>query len=628
MEHTEISFIPLLIVIALAFLVPLLLSRIKKIGIPIVVGEIVAGIIVGQSGFDLVQQGTVLQILSELGFAYLMFLSGLEINFAAVGNGDKIGRNSSTLGRLVKNPLIVGSVMFVLTMIGSAGAGFLMWNQNLVNDPWIMALILSTTSLGVVVPVLKEQKLTHERYGQAILMASLIADFASILLISIYVLLRSQGLTWEILLVLILFVVFVAVYRMAALFRDNLPAERLMEELSSATAQIKLRGSFVLALVFIALAQSLGIEIILGAFLAGVIVSMLSKGAEGTMLQQKLDAIGYGFFIPIFFIMVGVGFDLPALINSSSALLLVPLIIGLAYLVKTVPALLYRLEYSWRQTLAAAVLLSARLSLIIAAAAIGVNLGLISEAVNSAIILVAVITCTLSPVIFNQIIPKTDQARECILIVGSRTSAGLLARRLSDHHREAILISNKTQPEQSVLVTGDPSPWSQQSLLAELRQAQIDQARTVVAMEQNDEDNLRICRIARQFGVENIVAWVQDPAQNDRFRRLGARVMNPAYSNVLILSSMVLNPDVFSITPDVDEAQEVREIKLQNRYFINRRLTDLNLPDDVTVLMIERGGSILVPDQETSLQANDTITLVGIDNGVDEVARLFARDGR
>jgi Trk K+ transport system NAD-binding subunit len=104
--------------------------------------------------------------------------------------------------------------------------------------------------------------------------------------------------------------------------------------------------------------------------------------------------------------------------------------------------------------------------------------------------------------------------------------------------------------------------------------------------------------------------------------------MNPAYSNVLILASMVLNPDVYSITPDVDETQEVREIKLQNRYFINRRLTDLNLPDEVTVLMIERGGNSLVPDQETSLQANDTITLVGIGNGVDEVARLFARDGR
>jgi trk system potassium uptake protein TrkA len=151
----------------------------------------------------------------------------------------------------------------------------------------------------------------------------------------------------------------------------------------------------------------------------------------------------------------------------------------------------------------------------------------------------------------------------------------------------------------------------------------------VVAVEEKDEDNLRICRIARHtFGVENVIAWVQDPTQNDRFRRLRSRVVNPAYSTVLILESMVVNPDIYSIAPDMDEAQEVRDVKLQNPHLVDRRLHHLMLPGDTAVLMIERGGDALVPDQETRLRANDTLTLVGTEAEVDEVVRYLARNGQ
>jgi trk system potassium uptake protein TrkA len=627
-EHTEISFIPLLVVIALAFLVPLLLSHLKGLTIPIVVGEIIAGIIVGQSGLNLVQEGPVLRILSILGFAYLMFLSGLEIDFSDILRGER-NKDTSKRWPWLHNPFVVGGVLYMLTLLGSAVAAFFLRNRGLVDDSWIMALILSTTSLGVVVPVLKERGLTSNRYGQTILIAALIADFASILLISIYVLLHGQGLTAEILLVLVLFVAFVAVHRLAILFQRHLPTERIFEELSSATSQIRLRGSFALALIFIALAESLGIENILGAFLAGVIISLLSSKGEGSILQEKLDAIGYGFFIPIFFIMVGVDFDLPALLSSRSALFLVPLLIGIAYLVKSVPALIYRLEYSWRETLAASVLLSSRLSLIIAASAIGLELGIISDAVNSAVILVAVITCILSPILFNRLLPDQGQVRDRVIVVGSRQSAELLRRRLGEHNLDAVLISGNSDQTQRVLVTGDSSPWSQQTLLDELRQAEIERAQAVVAIAENDEDNLRICRIARcTYGVENVIAWVQDPSQNERFRRLRVRVVNPAYSTVLIIEGMVLNPDVFSLTADMDKGQEVRETKLQNLHLVSRRLDDLMLPGDVIVLMIERGGDILIPDRETILRANDTVTLVGADTDVDDAARLFARNGR
>ncbi len=626
--HEDISFIPLLVVIGLAFLAPLLLSRIKSLIIPAVVGEIIAGMIVGQSGLKLVHDNFLLEVLSVLGFAYLMFLSGLEIDFSDVSGG-RVQTDTSGLKRLIINPFVSGGVLFALTLVGSAVAAFFLRGRELIGDPWMMALIFSTTSLGVVVPVLKERGLTRNRYGQSILVSSLIADFASILLISVYVLLLSQGLTLNVLLILILFLAFVVVYRLAHHLQRHLPVEGIFEELSSATSQIKLRGSFALALVFIALAESLGIENILGAFLAGTIVSLLSEG-DGSVLREKLDAVGYGFFIPIFFIMVGVDFDLPALLGSRSALLLVPVLIGIAYAVKLVPALLYRSEYCWRETLAAGVLLSSRLSLIIAAAAIGLQLGAISEAVNSAIILVAIITCTLSPILFNRLVPEQVVERDRVLVIGSRKSAALLTRRLREHDLDAILICGDSDQHRQVLALGIPAVCRpRQSLPNALREADVDRAKAVVAMEERDDENLRICRMARGlYGVENIVSWVRDPAQNERFRRLGVRVVNPAYSTVLIMESMVLSPDAFSLTTGVDEAREVREVKLQNRDLVGQRLSDLVLPGDVIVLMIERRGDILVPDRETALRANDTVTLVGTGSDVDNAARLIARNGR
>jgi len=625
-EHSEISFIPLLVVIVLAFVVPLLISRIRVVAIPVVVGEIIAGIIVGQSGLGLVEETAGLRLLSELGFAFLMFLSGLEIDFSNVLGSEGRGGDTDKVKRALSNPFLVGHVLFGLTLAGSALAAFFLAGRGLVNDAWIMALILSTTSLGVVVPVLKERGLTGERYGQYILVAALVADFASILLISIYVLLRSQGLTGEILLVLVLFAAFVATYRLATLSREHLPAERIFEELSTATSQIKTRGALALALVFIALAEGLGIEIILGAFLAGVIVSLLSDG-ESTALQEKLEAIGYGFFIPIFFIMVGVRFDLPALLGSRSALLLVPLMIGIAYSVKFIPSLLFRFRYPWRETLAAGALLSSRLSLIIAASAIGLELGLISDAINSAVILVAIITVTVSPLLFNWLMPER-KPRERVVVIGARSNAGPLARRLRDHDLDVVLVCGDAEQSQQMQDVDIPIICSQPTLAEALRQAEIGRARAVVAMEEKDDANLRICRMARQiYGVENVVAWVQDPAQNGKFRKLGVRLVNPAYSTMLMMVSMVLSPGVYSITPDVDETQEVREVKLQNSGLVGQRLADLELSGNVMVLMIERGGDVLTPDRETRLRANDTITLVGTGSEVNEAARLFARNG-
>jgi Kef-type K+ transport system membrane component KefB len=260
------------------------------------------------------------------------------------------------------------------------------------------------------VPTLKERGLTATRLGQTILAAAVAADFATMLLLSVFASIARQGLSAQVLLVLLLFVAFFVVSRIGLRLRDRRGVRRLLDELGHATAQIQVRGAFLLVLAFIALAQGLGAEVILGAFLAGASIALLA-GRGGEELRRKLDAIGYGFLIPIFFITAGVGFDLPALLASGRSLVLVPGLVLAAFVVKLVPALVFRSQHDWRLTLAAGTLMSARLSLIVAAAAVGVRLGLISDALNAAIILVALVTSIVAPILFSLLMPDPAGAR-------------------------------------------------------------------------------------------------------------------------------------------------------------------------------------------------------------------------
>jgi Trk K+ transport system NAD-binding subunit len=146
----------------------------------------------------------------------------------------------------------------------------------------------------------------------------------------------------------------------------------------------------------------------------------------------------------------------------------------------------------------------------------------------------------------------------------------------------------------------------------------------VVVLEERDEDSLLVCRMARQlFGVDNLIAWVQDPQNKEDFRRLGARVVNPALSTTLFIESMILNPDTYALAGDIDEI-EIRQIKLRSNRVIGSRLSDLELPNGVTVMSIERGGDILVPDNGTRLRQNDTLNLAGSSEYLKESMHIFS----
>lgn len=394
MEH---RFVPLLLVVSLVFLVPIFLVRFRRV--PVVVGEILAGIVVGPSVLGWVYgDEPTLELLAEIGFAFLMFLSGLEIDFSLVfaASPDEKKREGAS-------PLWLAVISFLLTIFLAIFFSFGMSSFHLIQDPWMMILILSTTSLGIVVPVLKERNLLAGRFGQTLLLSALLADFLTMFLITLYVGICSTGLSLEILLIGALFIPLLLFYRFGMRSLEYPAVRRLFKELSGATAQIKVRGAFAVMMASVVMAELVGAELILGAFLGGVLVSLLIETGDD-VLRHKLDAIGFGFFIPLFF--VGIQFDLNAFLQNRSSWLLLPVLLVASFAIKSVSALAFRVSFSWRETIASGFLLSARLSLIIAASAIGLRMGIISEATNAAIILVAALTATISPFLFNMLLVK------------------------------------------------------------------------------------------------------------------------------------------------------------------------------------------------------------------------------
>jgi Trk K+ transport system NAD-binding subunit len=362
---------------------------------------------------------------------------------------------------------------------------------------------------------------------------------------------------------------------------------------------------------FIVLAEWLGTEIILGAFLAGAIISVLAE-REGSHLHLKMEAIGFGFFVPIFFIMVGVRFDLPALLSAPRALLLVPLLLVVAYAIKFLAALLYRFNFSWRETLAAGALLSSRLSLIIAAAAIALELGIIDQAINSGIVLVAIVTCTLSPVLFNRLLPPREApARRGIILAGLGELSILLARRLRQSDEPVILVGQDPDRLRDVrrrnlpVIEGSPADPSV------LEQAGAAAAEALVALTLRDDVNLAACRLAgERFGVPQRVAIVADPALAATVDQ-GIRVVQPQLATALALEGALHFPAAFDMLANHTDGVEVREGVLDNPALDGRPLRRVELPGDVLMLGLRRGGDVLVPHGETVLRQGDVLMLVG-----------------
>lgn len=610
MEETR-SFIPLLVVLLIALIVPLVLTRFKRLRLPVVVGEILAGILIGRSGFGWVQQhDPVLDLLAEFGFAFLFFLAGTEIDFSSLARSFRGVRQNPT-----RSPIVLALLSFALTLALAFGLGAAMQTLGVTTNAWMVGLIFAPSALGIIVAVLKETGNIRGEFGQTILIAALVADFGTLLLFTVSVAILSHGLTFDILLLGLLFVAFFIVYRFGNLFFNRIPGvRRTMEALSSSTTQIKMRAALSMLLIFVVLAEILEAEIVLGAFLAGVIIALLMQPEDREMLHQ-IEAIGFGFFIPIFFIQIGLDFEFAALLegarlpgtNLPLAVLYVPLFLVAAFALKIIPAFLFRGLLTTRQWLTLGILLSARLSLIVAEANIELRLGIIDPAVNAAVILTAMLLATLAPLLFTRFAPLVSvPPRPPIVVAGAGELGLLVAEQLRGHQEQIIILDDDEQRLQRARARGlhVHSITHAESILA--------QTQILVSTYNDFAQNYAICNLARtRYGIEQVVTQVADSKDIAAFRKLGVLTMNTALDRAALLALLARNPAVYELLTRTDDDKTVAEVVVYNPACIDRPLRKLTWQGDVLLTAVRRNGDLIIPHGNTQLAYGDHVTLIG-----------------
>ena len=380
----EIHFTDLLIVVVVAFVAPLVLGFFPRLRLPAIVLEIVLGIVIGPSGLGWVQVDLPIQILALIGLAFLLFLAGLEID----------------VERLRGRVLRLTALAFVISFAIGIVVGLVLHAGGFIKSPLFIAIVLVSTSLGVIVPVLKDSGNISSDFGQLVIAAASIADFGAIILLSLFF--SAKGST-DIAGKLILLAIFGALVVVIGVVIAGLERFRgisgVLQRLQDTTAQIRVRGAFVLLIGFVALAENVGLEVILGAFAAGALLSLIDRDRQMTHpeFRVKLEAAGFGIFIPVFFVTTGLHFNLDALFASAGTVAHIPLFLLALLLVRGLPALVYGRLLGRQKAIVAGILQATSLPFIVAAAQIGMDIGVVSEANGAALIAAGLLSVIIFP---------------------------------------------------------------------------------------------------------------------------------------------------------------------------------------------------------------------------------------
>jgi Kef-type K+ transport system membrane component KefB len=383
---------PILLIGLGAFALPLVAGRLK---LPAVVLELVFGLLIGPV-FLIVETGSTdaefIELLAELGLLLLMFLAGFEIDF-------------ERLERQGAGPLITGGGLFAAFLF-AAWFGFGLLGPESTNQRVFLTLLTSAASLGIVIPALRTTGRSGTRQGQLTIVTAIIAEFGSATAIVFFGVVVASGGGWRLLSVPALFIAMAAVlavlHRVAWWYPERF--ERLFAQ--DDPDEMGIRASLALLFIFVGLSLALGVEPILGAFLAGALFAYVFRNIEE--LETRLAGFSYGFFIPVFFINVGIGFPLsqlsePGVLGRALGL------IAIAIAIKLGPALLLAVRgLSIRESLGAGVLLAGQLSVIIALAEFGVELGVLDEGLEAGAILLVGVTAILSPILFRWVSPPLE----------------------------------------------------------------------------------------------------------------------------------------------------------------------------------------------------------------------------
>lgn len=399
----------LFLVVLLALVIPIFMARFQISNVPTVVAEIIVGIIMGSSGLNVITATHDLTFLSNLGVILLMFLSGMEIDFDLLTRKNN-PKGKSQIGKSV-DPLKTAITAFVSLVVTAFVLAYVLKLTGLFSEIMLAAIILMTIALGVVIATLKEKDILGRPIGQTILLTAVLGEVIPLLLLTIYASVNG-GNAEQLWLIILLFVAAIFLLR-----RFKQPYLWFVK-ITKATTQLDIRLAFFLIFALVTVAESVGAENILGAFLAGMVMKLLEP-SEAT--KDKLTSIGYGFFIPIFFIMTGVGLNLKSLFAHPNSLMLLPILVIFLFIAKLPVVLVYMKYFQKKNAFAGGFLTATTITIVLPTLQVARKLHAITSTQSDAFILAAVIVCILSPIVFNKnfVLTKEDKIKKRVSIIGA-----------------------------------------------------------------------------------------------------------------------------------------------------------------------------------------------------------------
>ncbi len=591
--------------------------RIKRI--PSVIVEILLGYFAGKYLLHNANPESlkILEFLGLTGFIFLMFLSGLEIDMDQVIYS--FPRRKANNRNLTKNPLVLAIVYFCITIIlAYAGTSLLSYVADIQNN-WYFALIMGTTSVGIILPVLKNNGEASGSYGQMLIMSAAVADILSIILFTFTAYILKNGFRIEITYLLFLFLFFYLLYRVGNRLRNVKLLKKISFQLSHAASQLNIRGTILLLLIFIVISQYISPEVILlGAFLSGILLSLfLHKGRS--LLIVKLDGLGYGFFIPIFFIMVGVKFDPSSLMEFEFNL--IPFLVILFFLlfaIKIIPSFLLLKRFGFRKTISAGFLLSSRLSLIIAASAIGLELGVVTPGINASFVIMAVATCFLGPLLYNAIQLRGKYPTGTTIIIGGSSKGVLLARRLNIHNKSSVIVENDENRFKDISSKGLNALFSDGLDPGTYKTIEMANSSFVVVDTGSEELNIQICEMLRKdFNHEKIISMANSSKIEEQLKRLDVETVDVRRVMATTIETLIVRPTTYHALIETFENFMIDEITITNPDMDGRQVKEIAFHKDAILIMAKSDTNLFIPHGETYLRTGYVLYIMGTDTALE-----------
>jgi Kef-type K+ transport system membrane component KefB len=352
---TSTSVTALVLIAVAAVLAPILSEMTGRLAVPEIVFQIGLGMLLGPYVFNLAHVTTVVTGLSDLGLTYLIFLAGYELD----------------LQRIRGAPLRLATVGWLISLAIGLGFAFALVSNGLARDTLVVGLALTTTALGTLVPILRDAGVMASPFGALISAIGTVGEFLPIVVVALLLTRKEPLLTSSLLLAFV--VVAVATVLLAARAQPPKVVSLLNRHLES-SAQLPVRVSLLFIVVLVLLAATLGLDVLLGAFAAGIVVRLFTASGESVAIRGKLEAIGFGFLIPIFFVVSGIQFDAHVFVQHPASLWRVPFFLTLMVLARGAPVfLLYRSKLSGNERLPMALFSATGLPLIVVITSIALS---------------------------------------------------------------------------------------------------------------------------------------------------------------------------------------------------------------------------------------------------------------